>query len=174
MSAIEEARLLDRADRPLEAVAAYERALQHPDVGIVDHLDLAVLYIECCETGYSARHQLSQDFVAKAFDQARRVLDQAEERFDYHNEVDFWRYYSEFYLLGGAPDVARCEDLGRRGPSLVPYFHLFALPGGERYSRFAGRLLEEVKEGRTARERHIRSVLESHASAAKWRDSESE
>jgi len=159
---------MDAQDRPLEAAQAYERAVAAGDGDLTMFLDLAVLYFACCDGGYLAHHKLPGDFVGRALDRANELLDEAERRFGRHNEIDFWRYYFAFYVLGHDADAAKCQELAQQGPSLVPYFHVFALPGGERFASEAERLWQQVREGRTVRERHVKSVLESHGNDWKW------
>lgn len=168
MSVREEAAQLDALDRPLEAARAYEQALAAGEGDLATLLDLAVLYFECCDGGYVAHHRLPAQFVSEALERANATLDLAEQRFGAHNEIEFWRYYFAFYSLGQDADAGKCEELVGRGPSTVPYFHLFALPGGERFAREAAVLWRQVERGNTARERHIRSIIASHANDGKW------
>ena len=163
MTLEERARRCDADDKPLQAIEAYERAM---NLGVGDlelYLDAFAVYLQCCDGGYIAAHKLPGDLVQRAYERAHEILNEAESRFGVHNEIDFWRYYVDFLVLGRDADPSKCEAVAQLGPSLVPYFHLFALPGGERYEGQARQLLERVNAGRTARQRHIRSVLRSHA-----------
>jgi len=163
MTPEEQARKADAEDKPLQATMAYERVLNEGGGDLQFCLDAALVYLQCCDGGYIAAHRLPSDLVQRAYERALQILDQAERRFGAYNELDFWRYYLDFLVLGRDADPRKCEAIAVRGPSLVPYFHLYALSGGERFESQARQLLEEMKEGRTARQRHIRSVLKSRA-----------
>ncbi len=160
MSAREEAARWDAMDQPLEAAKLYETAITEPGASLETFLDLAVLYFKCTDPGYFSEHHLADEFVDLAWRRANAVLDHAEIVFGWHPEIAFWRRYFSFVTLGEDPFDQECERLARPGQSLVPYFYLFTRKEGERYREQAEKLLEAVRQGRTARERYIRSILE--------------
>jgi regulator of protease activity HflC (stomatin/prohibitin superfamily) len=168
MNARDQAAQYDRADQPVEAAAAYEQVIAEGEADLETFLNLAVLYFQCCDGGYLARHSLSKDFVEQADKRALELLDEAENRYGSNNELEFWRLFIN-YAYGADASAQTSLELALRGPSSVPYFHLFSLPGGEAYAEEARMLLASVREGKTAKERFIKSVLESHANDSKWR-----
>lgn len=160
MSARQEAIMLDREDRPVEAAEAYERAIMENDASLDTFLNLAVLYFECTDGGYAAQHRLPNEFMRSSFERANDILTKAEARFGKHPEIDFWRYYFKYVVLGDEHFVDACRRLAQSSSSLVPYFYLFPRPGGLEYRREAEELLNQVREGLTAKDRYIRSILQ--------------
>ena len=160
MSAKSEAEAFDAREMPVEAADAYERAVAASEADIEVYLDLIVLYLVCQDFGYLSHHRLTNEFIDRASSRIPELLTEAARRFGPHNEIEFWHYYAS-YFHGTEPQFQKCLELARRGPSLVPYFHLFALPDGEGYSREAQEVLHSVAGGKTERERYIKSVLES-------------
>ena len=169
MSARELAHKLDHEERARDAVDAYEALIVSGEARLEDYLDLAVLYLQCGDGGFVAQHHLTQEFVDRAWERVAQVLDEAESRFGDHNEVAFWRLYKQD-VVGDEVQIDDVITLAQRGPSLVPYFFLFASDGGERYVDEARQLMD-ICHGRTTRERLIRSFLTSHVQDAKWRSS---
>jgi tetratricopeptide (TPR) repeat protein len=155
----EEAAILDRADRPLEAAESYERAIRSDDADLDTYLNLAVLYFVCTDFGYASHHRLPNEFETTAWDKANEILTAAESRFGKEAEIDFWRYYFRYVVLGDEPFVETCRQLAPLSSSLVPYFYLFVSPGGREYQREAEELFKAVKDGTTAKKRYIRSIL---------------
>lgn len=145
---------------PVEAVWAYEVAVNEPDVELEVFLNLAVLYFECGDYGYAAHHHLSGDFVSAAWNRAFEILDKAKERFGEQTEVDFWRLYFPYIYSEEEPIDNACLTLTQRNNSLVPYLYLFTASGKKQYLTQAQELLELVRDGTTARKRYIKSVME--------------
>jgi hypothetical protein len=160
MTTRENAAALDAKDQPVEAAEAYEAVIANAEADLDTYLNLAVLYFVCNDGGYAAHHKLSVPFLSKAWDRTTELLDEAEELFGSCSEISFWRLYFAFILLGGDSAYAECERLVHEDTTLVPYFHLFAAPDGEKYRESAEALLSLVKSGSTAKERYIRSVLQ--------------
>ncbi|WP_152541373.1 hypothetical protein [Kallotenue papyrolyticum] len=161
MSFKEDAASFDARDQPVEAAQAYEMAIASSEADLDTYINLAVLYFVCNDGGYAAHHKLSQSFLSVAWDRAFELLDEAELRFGEHPETSFWKLYFSFVLLGADPSFNACEQLTHGSRTLVPYFHLFSSPEGERYRQPAEKLLQLVSAGATAKERYIKSVLES-------------
>jgi hypothetical protein len=161
MTIKEQAELLDTQERPVEAAEAYERAIAEEDATLDLYLNLAVLYFVCTDFGYQAYHHLSDEFIAKAWDRAFKLLDEAESRFGPDSEITFWRRYFRFVRLGDDPFIEECERLALSGSLLVPYFYLFGYTGEEKHREQAQKLYESVKNGSTEKQRYIRSILEN-------------
>ena len=156
----EEAMALDAQDLPLEAARAYEDAIASSEADFDTFMNLAVLYFVCVDGGYATHHGLSQEFIDHAWERAYELLDEAESKFGNQTEIAFWRHYFRFVVLGEAPFIKTCERFLQSGTSLVSSFYLFTSPGGDQYRPQALQLLELVKEGTTAKQRYIRSILE--------------
>lgn len=144
---------------PVEAVWAYEVAINDPDVEIEMYLNLAVLYFECVDFGYAAHHRLSEDLVSGAWDRAFQILAEAKERFGNQTELEFWQLYFSFIYAEGEPIDMACKELAQKGDSLVPYMYLFTSSGKKRWLEEVKKLLELVEDGTTERKRYIKSVI---------------
>jgi hypothetical protein len=160
MTSKETALELDAEDRPIEAANAYEEAVKETDAGFDLYMDLAVLYFVCTDGGYASHHHLSNEFVDRAWERAMQLLDEAESRFGSNDEVEFWRRYFCFISLGEDESIMERERFAS-SKSLIPYFYLFLSGDGKAYYSEAQQLLEQVANGSTAKERYIKSILES-------------
>jgi len=146
-------------DRPLDAVAAYERDLSAGIAGLDTYLDLAVLYLDLLDFGNIAHFQLSDDFAARAAERFFEVLNEAERKCGANSEIDFWRTYFRFMHYGEPPFHEECEKTAARGDSLVPYFYLYAYVDSEKYRAKARQLYGLVRDGSTTRKRFILSIM---------------
>lgn len=164
----------DAEDQPVEAARAYEQAITASEADLDTYINLALLYSVSNDFGYAAQHHLPQSFVTVAWDRMFEVLDAAEQRFGPHPEVTFWKEYIPFIWLGQPLSSEECAELTRSGQTRVPFLYLFGFaPNAEdraRYANGAAELLQEVHQGRTTKERYIRSVLE--AAFQRWRISD--
>lgn len=153
----------DREQDPVNAAWAYEIALQQPDADLELCLNLVALYLASSDGGYMAHHRLADGFVRASLDRAREVLDAAERRFGPHAEIGFWRLYlREQVLYEDVPD-SEYEALARLGGSLMPHYRLYTGSGGTRSRDQVRALWAQVQDGRTERQRYVRSVLQSAA-----------
>ena len=160
MTSREIALKLDAEDRPIEASAAYEEAVKEVDADLDLYIDLAMLYFVCTDGGYASYHHLSNEFVDRAWERAMQLLDEAESRFGRNDEVEFWRRYFCFITLGEDESIMERERF-ISSRSLIPYFYLFLSGDGKAYYSEAQKLLEQMANGKTAKERYIKSILES-------------
>ena len=163
MKRLSTARDEDAADRPVSAIEAYEEALASEDVELDAYLDLAVLYLECCDFGFAAHYKVPPELEASAYDKALEVLDRAELRFGRHSEITFWRHYLRMAVLGDALEADEVLKLVREDESLVPFLLLVGTPAASEHARRLEALLNQVGEGRTARQRLVKGILERHS-----------
>ena len=163
MTYLEAARKLDAIDSPAQAAWAYEKSLVANDSELADYMNLAALYFTCMDGGYSAYHHLEPPFIETAEQRFFELLDEAEKKWGSDAEIIFWRHFFPFVHYGGEPFQDLCKTLIERGRSRVPYVYLYAFIDQAKYAREAELLLDDVRSGSTARERYIRSVLQSHA-----------
>jgi hypothetical protein len=157
----EEAEALDAEDRPLEAAAAYRAAIANSQADLSTYVNLAVLYFEISDEGYSAHHRLPDELFKTAIGRAHEVLDQAEARFGPEPELEFWRRYIARIRQGGEEFFEEAERMVGTGKTLVPYFYVIAGPRRQAFVEGARTLLDSVRGGRTQRERYVRAVLQS-------------
>lgn len=167
-AANERARAMDSAERPVEAIAAYEVAITDPAADLDTFLDLAVLYFVCNDFGYAAHHSLPDSLTEKTWGGIDATLNEAINRFGQHPEIVCWRHFIDF-IIGKTERIDRddCEALLVTGQTLLPYLCLYGSFVGldpetrSHYRAGAEELLEKVSAGRTARQRYVRSVLQS-------------
>lgn len=163
MTALAHARQLDASDNLVEAAIEYERAIAGGCFELDVYLDLAVLYLVLLDLGEAAARRLTKDYLDRAWRRANQLLEEANLLFGHNSEIEFWRRYFAYSVLGSDPFTEECKELARGEESLVPFFYLFAESGGCDFQNEAGRLLQQVDAGATARQRYIKSILESPA-----------
>ena len=167
---LERARAMDVAERPVEAIAAYEQAVTEPDTELNVFLDLAVLYFVCFDFGYAAHHRLPDDLMRSTWDGFDAALDAAQERFGPHPEILCWRMYIDF-IIGRTRDTGldhrKLQELLATGQTILPYMCLFTSLAGldhdsrQPYRAGAMQLLQASQPRQTERQRYVFSVLES-------------
>jgi hypothetical protein len=149
----------DTLDQPQEAASEYERHISAGDADVESYLNLLVLYICCQDGGYICHHGLDQEFLTLTWKRINDVISEMHNKFT-HNEIDFWEYYKN-HLANPAHNAEVLLDICKRGPSLAPYFLYYSLTRDRSVKGLLNKLLEEVNEGTTARERYIKSHVMS-------------
>jgi hypothetical protein len=142
------------------AIEAYEAALATETPPLAVYVDLAVLYFCCTDFGYAAAHKIPDAIVAEASSKTFQCLDIAEQRFGSHPSVEFWRTYVRWAALGDQFETGPSSRAVENG-YLEPAFALLSITGDVAFEVAARRVLDEVKDGRTARARYVASVLHS-------------
>jgi len=150
---------LDAQELPIAASCAYEECIISSCADLEVYINLSVLYFVCTDLGYAAYHNLPSAFVTRAGDRAFELLDEAELKFGKHPEIDFWRNYFKFAMLGGQSFKSKCENIVESGVTQVPYFYLFAICKDNKYFKQAAKLFNAVKHRRTEKDRYIFSIL---------------
>ncbi|MBI1925662.1 hypothetical protein HYR99_15585 [Candidatus Poribacteria bacterium] len=147
------------AGKIVEATQGYEEILKLRQVPLSAYLNLAFLYWQSTEYGFNAAYHLSPEFIKLSGTRYRQVLQAAEKRFPKHPELQFWRMYFDFVMLGAPPFVEACQRLvSESNCSLVPYFYLYAMFEGHAYQKEAKALLEEFEKLPTFKHRYIASI----------------
>jgi hypothetical protein len=159
---ISEAISLDIAQQIEEAANAYESLLPIPDTPIDAFLNLSVLYWQSTEYGFNVGHRLSLDFIHRAAERYKPVLDEAEVRSGQLPEITFWRRYFNYIDLGDPLTVAECLELLEE-PDTNKVIYLFVYPqtGNPQYLPQVRQLLLEAEQQPTTRNHYISSVLRS-------------
>lgn len=168
MTVVDDALAFDAEDRPLDAIKAYEAAIARSQGSLQSYVNLAVLYFLCTSDGFAGTHGIPPDLVDAAFDKVMVTLDEAEERFGWHPEIQFWRRYVSYHCLGEESFYDEAEELLETGQTSVPCFYLIGGPTASKYVERTKVLLDEISAGRTAKERYITSVLRSHVFDKVW------
>jgi len=161
MNLIEVALEYDRNNKPLKAALTYEEIVQLNESNLEIFLNLAVIYFLMMDYGFAEYHKISDEYLEKAEENFYKILKLAEKKFGRKSEIEFWKYYYKYIVIGEDISTKVFEDIAKSGDSLIPFFHLFVLEKGSRYRKEATQLYEKIKLGRTARERYIKSVLET-------------
>jgi hypothetical protein len=168
MTHYERAIQFESEDRLVEAAAEYEKLISDGKYSIELCINLAVLYFVCLDGGYAAYHNFTREFLDNSFERAGQVLDLAESRFGKQDEIEFWRRYLRIRVLG-EPETSMDENQFIHSKSLIPFFYLFISCGGESYQSQASELYTAVSKGLTAKERYIKSTLDSNIIPAKYK-----
>ncbi len=157
------ARDLDALDSPVAAAWAYELAIGHEPVDVEAFLDVAVIYIAAAEYGYQSAHALPEPYIRGTWEGLTRVLGVARDRFGHCDEISFWARFLQRSVLDEDDQFDDdCRLWLRRRESLVPSFYVYTClrePSAEADARL---LFEQVRAGRTTRDRFILSYLRSN------------
>jgi hypothetical protein len=164
VTAGEDAARFDAEDRPIEAIAAYERAIAEGGVPLETYINLALIYLSCYDPGFAAFHHIAPETIEASSHRFDEVLAKAEQQFGRSPEIEFWRRYLKFFGLGEPPFYDEARALANEGAA-VAYLHL---AGEGPYQKHTQALLDSVEGARTRKERFIKSVLESFALREWW------
>jgi hypothetical protein len=160
MNHLEKARQFDEMDRPIEAIQNYEKGIADGDAPLSAYLDLALVYLNCCDFGYASFHKLPEALEKEAYECAIRVLNAAEMQHGYNVEVTFWRHLAELRVIGTELSDSVLKTLLNENQSLVPYYFAFLKSDEKLYRDEAKRLKIQVSEKKTSRQRYIAGILE--------------
>lgn len=142
----------------VEAADLYERALEVGIAPLDAYLNLAVLYWEYLDPG----HPHVSEFYSRAARRYKEVLGEADVPYTGHPEVEFWRLYFDYILLGNPPFEAECRSIVKEHPNvLMPYFYLYSASEGQEYQEEAQELLRLCKMLPTTKNRYVGSVIEA-------------
>jgi len=153
---------LDAEDNPILAAEEYEYAIVGKEATIEMFLNLAVIYFfSSWDFGFTSYYHLPHEFMKKAHERWRKVLDLAEERFGHHSEIRFWRHYFLYISKGQENFDSACEAFANPTESLVPFFYLFSQSKGRKHRDEAEALYQIVRDRTTARKRYVEEILRS-------------
>ena len=97
---------------------------------------------------------------SQAYTRAVATLEKAAVSFGDDAEIQFWRRYIDYRVLGEPAFPDEAVALFERG-SKSAAFYLFTSVGLTEYSSAAKRLYDEVRDGKSARKRYIAGILKS-------------
>ena len=164
------ARVADRAGKIEVAADLYEKALAAGDCSLERFLELALLYWQATDPGLAAAKTLPPDFLTKAEQRARELLDEAHQAFSESTAVRFWMRYVRWADLGEPLGVEECRAMVAEDPTvLVPAMHVFAATQGQEMQAEAHELLRRCKEDGTTGAQYIASVIEATIKRARHR-----
>lgn len=159
MSPLENARHFDEKDCPVEAAQSYELAIAQGEADISAYLDLALVYLECCDFGYASHHHLPSDFESAAYSNCLRILGAAENKFGDHVEIKFWRHLAAFMVLGENISDAMLRPLLNKEATLVPYYFAYLNSEERQYRNEVLSLKKQVSPRKTCRQRFVDGVI---------------
>lgn len=150
----------DRAGNIVRAADLYEAGLLEEGHSLEAVLNLAVLYWESTEFGFSCAHQLSPEFVVRAADRCQELLTDAEREYPASTQPRFWNRYTSWLTFGGSElSEDECRAMLRRSPSeLVPILRLNHDDSSE-YEAEATVLLRQCELDNTTRSRYVAAVI---------------
>ena len=158
---VDDAVAADREERIEEAAELYELAIAASAAPLSVLMNLAILYWQATDYGFSSGHHLAQQFVARAAIRFGELLNEGATRFPQNTEPRFWQKYIAWADLGTPLSSNECRSLLAQDPSaLVVSMHLFSVSQGAECVDEAFRLLEASRADRTTRSRYIASVIE--------------
>lgn len=155
---LDSARLADRSGDLQVAAREYEACVV--EGGAIDaYVNLAVLYWQTTDFGFSTAAKLTPTFIAQAGRRFPELLTEAHLRFPGSTEVEFWDHYVRWADLGEDFALDTCRHLLERDPAtLVPAMFLFAQTG--ECKEQAMELAARCRADGTTRARYIVSVVE--------------
>jgi hypothetical protein len=157
--------MYEEDENPVRAAEAYEEAIRDENVDLSTYLDLAAIYFECNDSGFSAYHHLTDEYVDDAYTRFFELMAIAEEKYGPQSEVKFWVLYFKHIHLGDELKTSKVKEIVDENQSLVPFFFLYhSEADAEKYRPNAQKLYEAVKQGKTTRQRYIKSILEEKLS----------
>ena len=155
-----EAAMAERNGEILRAAELYEASLN--DASEEALINLAVLYWQMTDYGFSTTLRLSPEVVERAGLRFNEVLDEAARKYPGSAAVAFWRRYIAWADLGDPFDAEDCRQLLRENPEyLEPAMYLFSTSQGRESEREALTLLAQCQRLGTVRARYVASVIES-------------
>lgn len=154
---------MDVDERVLEAASLYEVVLRSDVAPLDAYLNLAFLYWQCSDLGFAGAHHISDEFLVHAGHRYDPILVEADRRFGWQPEIEFWQLYFQWYWTG-VGFVSRCAELVLHDSKpTVPFFYLFVESHGDSYRAEAVALLLTCQQCPTAKNRYITSILHSKA-----------
>ena len=142
------------------AVELYEACINElPEDALIN---LAVLYWQITDYGFSTSLQLPPEVVEHAGARFAEVLDVTERKFPQSAAAMFWKKYIAWADLGDSFDPENCRQVLRENPTyLEPAMYLFSTSQGRESEHEALMLLEQCRQAGTVRARYVASVIES-------------
>lgn len=146
----------------LNAASYYERSIEKE--GFPDSfINLAVLYFQFTDYGINASSGLSLEFIHKAFDSYRLIIDYGISKYPSNSEMKFWKEYFRHRTI--YDDLTEQDVLAilRDGDfSIVPYFFLYLLKP-DNYQAERQKLIQSCHKLLTSKNRWILSLIEADA-----------
>jgi hypothetical protein len=165
----DEAVMAEQSGDILHAVELYEACMNDAPEDYL--INLAVLYWQMTDYGFSTTLRLTSEVVARAGTRVSEVLDAAERRYPHSAAVAFWKRYIAWADLGDPFDPEDCRELLRKNPQyLEPAMYLFSVSQGREHEREALMLLAQCEQTGTVRARYVASVIASAQAQASQYD----
>jgi hypothetical protein len=161
MTKINQAIQLDINQEYEAAANAYEKLIEEKKASIEHYINLACLYWYVTDFGINASNSLSVPFIKRAGNRIYSVLQQAVDSFGRVAEIEFWKRYFDFTVIGESAFPEKALSLAVDGNILIPYFHVYKQTVDEKYLAKVTMLLEICKATPTTKHRYIISLLEN-------------
>lgn len=162
MTTLDQAIQLDVAGLHVDAADGYEAVLRADGNCVSALVNLTVLYWQSTEFGFSAGHSLPSEFVHRAADRLRSLLDQVGDDRSAGPEMTFWKKYIAWADYGEPLPVQDCLQLLADHPTyLEPTVYVFGATEGRQNRAEALELVRLSSKQATVRNRYVVSVLNS-------------
>lgn len=146
----------DIAQNREEAARLYELVIKADDPPLEAFINLACLYWNSTDGG----HASSKSFFRLASERMYEVLNEAEEQFGNLPEVQFWRRYFDWTVLGEPQFLDEALELVNTGDTDTPYFYIYVQANyAEEYRSHAKIVLEKASKKLTTKNRYIISFI---------------
>lgn len=152
---------LEKEDKVREAAEEYELHISEGNAKLEAYLNLAFLYWQSTEYGFSASLGLGKDFIDLAATRYKELLTDAKGRFPSESEIEFWERYFGFIDLGENFPEEECRRFTDDENEVAASFHLYALSNGRAYKNETERLLQVCSKEPTLKNRYIVSIIEA-------------
>lgn len=170
MRLFDDALRLDREGQIEQSARLYEEALGAGARTLDLYLNLAILYWQSTDPGFSAEHRLGLEFIANAGSRFPLLLTEAGQVYQASTEVRFWQKYISWADLGESFALEDCRQLLLEDRSvLIPAMFMFAQSQGKECRQDALELLRQCQVSGTTRARYVVSVIEGVLKRSTWR-----
>jgi hypothetical protein len=144
------ARIADQKGLIPDAIRLYEELVASGDAELIDYLNLIAIYFNCLDFGYVSAVKVGSEIEENCSSRSFELIDEAELKFGFNDELTFWRGYIPFLGLG--------DEIGEwelRGDSLVPYVYLSRENPTEENIQKAKQLYNDLEKTQESQRREL-------------------
>jgi hypothetical protein len=159
----------DREGQIEKAAMLYEEALSAGERDPGAFLNLAILYWQATDYGFSTEKRLDPEFVVRAGTRLQELFRDASRAYPENAELEFWRKYIAWADLGEEFPIQDCRQLMFENPTvLTPAMYIFAQSQGREMRDEAVELLQKCREDGSTRAQYVVSVVEGVMKRSAW------
>ena len=147
---INAARIADQKGLIPDAIRLYEELVASGVTELIDYLNLIVIYFNCLDFGYASAVKVDREVEKNCSNRALQLIDIAELKFGFNDELTFWRAYIPF--LGWGDEIGKLQ---LRGDSLIPYVYLARENPTEENIQKAKQLYKDIEKLQGSQRREL-------------------